>query len=153
MRTHNMKNSTTSLKVLTIVMLAIPFSSFANSWSCRHDNNVREIHIKLETDAPAPCSVIYKKLTEGVEDQVLWTAQNDGNYCEEKAKAFVEKQIGWGWTCVETISDEINTEESTTTTTEKNAPAETSSAGTTTGEASPAIETSTATDTKAKPAE
>ena len=139
------------LKLLTIAMLAIPFNTFADSWSCRHDNNVREIHIKLETSAPAPCSVVYKKLTEGVEDQVLWTAQNDGNYCEEKAKAFVEKQTGWGWTCVETISDENDTEE--TTMTEESTPEETSSADATKSDAKPAVETSSATDTEAKPTE
>ena len=63
--------------------------------------------------SPVPCSVVYKKLTEGVEDQVLWTAENDAGYCEDKAKAFVDKQIGWGWTCVETVSDDDIIEEDT----------------------------------------
>ena len=103
-----------------IALLAIPFSSQAESWSCRHNNDVREIHI--QTDSPSssiPCRVVYKKLTEGVEDRVLWNAQNDASYCEEKAKAFVEKQIAWGWTCVETISDENATTETETAPAEK----------------------------------
>jgi len=150
-----MTKSTTTFKLLTITMLAMPFNTFADAWSCRHGNDVREIHIKLETAAPAPCSVVYKKLTEGVEDQVLWTAQNDGNYCEEKAKAFVEKQTGWGWTCVETISEENNTETTTTetTTTEKSAAEETSNTDAAASDTKPAVDSSTATGTETKPAE
>lgn len=93
-----------------IALLVIPFSSQAESWSCRHGNDVREIHIQTESpSSPVPCNVVYKKLTEGVEDRVLWNAQNDAGYCEEKAKAFVEKQISWGWTCVETINTTTET--------------------------------------------
>lgn len=97
--------------VLTITaLLLLPFSTFAESWSCRHDNDVREVHIVQASSEPVPCSVVYKKLTEGVEDQVLWTAANDANFCHEKAQAFVDKQISWGWTCVETIADENDTD-------------------------------------------
>ena len=107
-----MKKLIRATTLTSAVLLALPFSAFAESWSCRHDNDVREIHIVQETDAAVPCSVVYKKLTEGVEDQVLWTANNDASFCQEKAQAFVDKQIGWGWTCVETIADETVTEES-----------------------------------------
>lgn len=94
-----------ALPVLAISLIA-PFAASADAWSCRHDNDVREVHMVQTTDAPVPCQVIYKKLTEGAEDQVLWNADNDAAYCEEKAAAFVEKLEGWGWTCVETIQDE-----------------------------------------------
>ena len=92
------------------LLLVLPLSASAESWSCRHDNDVREVHIVQETGAAVPCSVVYKKLTEGVEDQVLWTANNDANYCLEKAQGLVDKQTGWGWTCVETIADESSAE-------------------------------------------
>ena len=98
-----MKIPTRLIQTLSIAALTLPFNAFADSWSCRHGDDVREIHIQRATSAPVPCSVVYKKLTEGVEDQVLWTAENDANFCDEKARAFVEKQAGWGWTCVETI--------------------------------------------------
>lgn len=94
-----------ALPVLVVSLIA-PLSAYAESWSCRHDNDVREVHLMQPADAPVPCEVVYKKLTEGVEDQVLWNAQNDAAYCEEKAAAFVAKLEGWGWTCVETIQDE-----------------------------------------------
>lgn len=89
-----------------IIALSVPLSAQADSWSCRLGNDVREVHMMQTTEAPLPCEVVYKKLTEGAEDQVLWNAQNDASYCEAKATAFVEKLEGWGWTCVETIYDE-----------------------------------------------
>lgn len=91
--------------LLTGVLLSLSSSAFAGSWSCRHNDNVREIHIEQSTSAPVPCSVVYRKLTEGAQDRVLWSAENDAGYCEAKAQAFVEKQTSWGWTCVETLSD------------------------------------------------
>ncbi len=108
-----MIKTTRVLQGLGIVLLALPFNLQADSWSCRHNDDVREIHIQRDTSEPVPCKVVYKKLTEGVEDQVLWTAENDANYCEEKARAFVEKQTGWGWTCVETIADKPSEADST----------------------------------------
>jgi len=124
-----MKKLSLLSQTVAITLLAIPFSSQAESWSCRHGNDVREIHIQTESaSSPLPCSVVYKKLTEGVEDKVLWNATNDAGYCEEKAKAFVEKQIGWGWTCVETISDENTTTETDTAPAEKSEAAPTSDA-------------------------
>lgn len=123
-----MKIPTRLIQTLSIAALTLPFNAFADSWSCRHGDDVREIHIQRESSAPVPCSVVYKKLTEGAEDQVLWTAQNDAGYCEEKARAFVEKQTGWGWTCVETIqtmSESNSPAAEETSQTEEAAPAET----------------------------
>ena len=97
-----------------ILILAIsimtPLSAYADSWSCRLGNDVREVHIERTGPSPAPCEVVYKKLTEGVEDQVLWNAQNDGTYCDFQANGFVEKLESWGWTCVETIRDDATTQ-------------------------------------------
>ena len=95
---------TRAVSILALGLL-LPLSAAADSWSCRHDNDVREVHIVLAGSEPVPCDVVYKKLTEGAEDQVLWSAQNDPNYCAEKAAAFVGKLESWGWTCVETIAD------------------------------------------------
>jgi hypothetical protein len=94
-----------TIPILAISIL-LPLNAYADSWSCRYGNDVREVHMEQTTPAPLPCQVLYRKLTEGAEDQVLWTAQNDAAYCEFKAKEFVEKLESWGWTCVETIRDE-----------------------------------------------
>lgn len=93
-------------QILVFTSFAVPVSAFADSWSCRHDNDVREIHIISASPAGVPCEVVYKKLTEGVEDKVLWSANNDASYCEKKANDFVAKQESWGWVCVETIREE-----------------------------------------------
>ena len=103
-----MKPTNRILPILVILLLS-PIGAQADSWSCRHDNDVREVHIMTAGDGPVPCEVVYKKLTEGAEDQVLWDAQNDPNYCEAKATEFVAKLEGWGWTCVETIADSATT--------------------------------------------
>jgi hypothetical protein len=103
-----------TFQLLVVTCLAAPISAYAESWSCSHGNNVREVHIERPTSEPAPCNVVYRKLTEGVEDQVLWNAQNDDSYCEEKATGFIAKLESWGWVCAETIRD--NEEDTPTTT-------------------------------------
>lgn len=97
----------TPFRLLTVAIVsALPFSTFADSWSCKHDNHERVIEIQRSTDAPVPCEVVYKKVTEGAADQVLWNANAEAGYCEDKAAAFVAKQEGWGWTCTQTSTTE-----------------------------------------------
>ena len=97
-----MKKSNLICQTAVIALLAIPFSSQAQSWTCKMGNNVREIQIQTDTPgSPVPCSVIYKKTTEGAADQRLWNATNDAAYCEEKAKGFADKLNSMGWTCQE----------------------------------------------------
>jgi hypothetical protein len=63
---------------------------------CLNDNQTRIIEIVYTGEGKVPCEVQYTK-SEGT--QTLWSAQNKEGYCENKAAAFVEKQIGWGWSC------------------------------------------------------
>ena len=91
--------------LIVVAFFAMPVSAYADSWSCSRDNDVREIHIERATSAPVPCNVLYKKQTEGFEDQVLWNANTDETYCEEKAKGLVAKLESSGWVCTETISE------------------------------------------------
>lgn len=100
-----MKTRKTSLSLL-VAALALPLGVQADAWSCRHADNVREVYVERMSPEPVPCQVVYSKLTEGAEDQVLWNAQNDETYCSVQAAAFVEKLESWGWTCVETIRDD-----------------------------------------------
>jgi hypothetical protein len=95
--------------MLAVVLLAAPLSAYADSWSCSHDNDVREVHIERTTSSPVPCNVVYRKQTEGVEDQILWSANNDDSYCDEKAQGLVAKLESSGWVCTETISDKDDT--------------------------------------------
>jgi len=102
----------TLLLIPTAVLAFSPLATMADSWSCRNSNDVREIHIERSTSEPVPCQVVYKKLTEGVGTQVLWSAEYDAEYCVQKANEFVAKQESWGWTCVETIAEKSSEAES-----------------------------------------
>jgi len=98
------------LQLLAITCLIAPINAYAESWTCRHGNDVREIHIERATAEAVPCEVVYKKLTEGVEDQVLWNAQNDDSYCDEKAEGLVSKLETAGWVCSETVHEDTDTQ-------------------------------------------
>lgn len=89
--------------VLTVMMmfLTIPGGANAASWICEQSNLIREINVERQTANPAPCSVVYNKDTEGKGSSVLWTAQVDGAYCDEKADGLAQKLEGFGWTCNE----------------------------------------------------
>lgn len=84
---------------MIIALLTMPTGAYAQSWSCEHNNLIREVKVERATTEPAPCSVVYNKESEGFESKVLWTANTDGAYCEDKAKGLVEKLEGWGWAC------------------------------------------------------
>jgi hypothetical protein len=106
MRISIMKKSTLYSMTAALALIAIPFGSQAASWTCKNGSTVREIHVQAESpSSPVPCSVVYKKTTEGVADQTLWTAENDAAYCEEKAKGLADKLTSLGWTCEETKAD------------------------------------------------
>ena len=98
-----------TVRVFYIALITVPTGAYANSWSCSHGNDVREVHIEYTTSNYVPCNVVYKKQTEGIEDQILWSANNDDSYCDEKAEGLVARLESSGWVCTETISSENNT--------------------------------------------
>lgn len=104
-----MRLSNRTVQILVAATFALPTSVFAESWSCSRDNNVREVHIERTTAEAVPCNVVYKKQTEGFEDQIPWNATNDDSYCDEKAEGLVAKLEASGWVCAETISDDVGT--------------------------------------------
>ena len=93
------------VQLALISLLLVTTNTYAESWNCRHDDLVREVVINYPEGGAVPCQVVYKKQTEGFEDQTLWTAENQQGYCEEKAREFVEKLGSWGWTCMETVEN------------------------------------------------
>ncbi len=65
--------------------------------TCTLDGAVRVITVIYDNpETGTVCEVSYEK-DSGT--QVLWSANNDRDYCLGKAQAFVEKQRGWGWDC------------------------------------------------------
>jgi hypothetical protein len=89
-----------------MLALSVCFNAYADSWNCSSSDLVREVVIDYPEGGSVPCNVIYKKQTEGFEDQVLWSADNLEGYCEDKARELVANLESWGWVCLETVSTE-----------------------------------------------
>lgn len=65
--------------------------------TCSQDGAERVITVIYDNpETGTACEVSYEKAGE---TQVLWSANNDRDYCLGKAQAFVNKQKGWGWDC------------------------------------------------------
>ena len=101
------------MQALAILLVSISFNTYADSWNCSSSDLVREVVIEYPQGGSLPCDVVYKKQTEGVEDQVLWSAENEEAYCDEKARELVGNLESWGWVCMETVSSEAPAEEVT----------------------------------------
>jgi hypothetical protein len=95
------------LQLFTMLALSVCFNVYADSWNCSSSDLVREVIIDYPEGGSVPCHVIYKKQTEGFEDQVLWSADNTEGYCEEKARELVANLESSGWVCLETVSTEV----------------------------------------------
>jgi len=81
-------------------LLALSISQVAlagESYTCMNGADERKISVVYtEPGHTVPCEVVYEK-SSGM--QTLWRADNQEGYCEEKAKAFAEKQATWGYQC------------------------------------------------------
>mgnify|MGYP001826766556 CR=1 FL=1 len=98
-----------SIQIISMFIFSAGCNAYADSWNCSSSDLVREVAIEYLDPAGAsvPCNVVYKKQTEGVEDQVLWSAENEEGYCEDKARELVANLESWGWVCLETVSTEV----------------------------------------------
>ena len=68
---------------------------------CKIGDVMRRIEIHYyENDKAVPCEVHYYKDTEEPgEDRILWRAENEVGFCENKMTAFVGYLTGFGWYC------------------------------------------------------
>lgn len=67
---------------------------------CTYNGLVRRVAVMSEPGVSVPCEVHYYKDSEAPgEDQVLWSADSQAGYCEEKAAELIAKLEGWGWQC------------------------------------------------------
>lgn len=99
----------TTILVLGLTLSGLSWAS--NKTICKNGSVERHIEV-VATDAEkgAPCEVQY---TRDGETKTLWTAQNDANFCKEKAAGLAQKLKDSGWNCdgsedvaVETKADE-----------------------------------------------
>ena len=98
------------MQLVVMLLSGIAATAYADSWNCSHDDLVREVIIEYPQGGSLPCDVVYKKQTEGVEDQVLWSAENEEGYCEDRARELVARLESSGWVCLETVSQEAGAE-------------------------------------------
>ena len=99
------------LAVCAVMALTV-FGTFAQAWAqdslrlgdrfmCMNGSTERRVEVHyFELNDETPCEVRYYKDTEepGIE-QVLWRAENQAGYCENKTAAFVDQLSVWGWDC------------------------------------------------------
>ncbi len=86
-----------SVIALTTISATFPlFSLETQSTQCTFGKNVRIIEVVYPESTPTPCEVRY---TKNGESKVLWQAQAETGFCEQKASDFIEKQRSWGWKC------------------------------------------------------
>ncbi len=89
--------------VFVLMATLFPAAAIAQDsgkYQCTYGDMQRRVEIVTEPGVEVPCSVHYFKDTEAPgEQQVLWSAENDGSYCRTKAMEFVAKLEGWGWDC------------------------------------------------------
>ncbi|UXD89034.1 hypothetical protein [Thalassolituus hydrocarboniclasticus] len=89
------------LPVIAAALAPAAQASSGDRTVCSHGNLTRIIEVKYTGEGTIPCEVHY---TKDSGSQVLWSAQTEGGYCEQKAAEFVEKQRGWGWECETTVA-------------------------------------------------
>ena len=79
----------------------------AEDYECRQGDLVRQIEVQyLNPGQTVPCQVEYRKPSEGIDSQILWSAEREEGYCESKAKEFRSKLESWGWSCGAPETDE-----------------------------------------------
>lgn len=92
------------MRKLSLIPLLMIFPGLALAQDagtqCTYGDMVRRVVVMSEPGVSVPCEVHYFKDTETPgEDQVLWSADQQAGYCEEKAAGLVAKLEGWGWNC------------------------------------------------------
>jgi len=88
------------LVFLAVTVPGLALAQDAGKYQCTHGDLTRRVEVFTEPGVSVPCEVHYYKDTEAPgETQVLWSAQSQEGYCEQKADEFVAKLQGWGWNC------------------------------------------------------
>jgi len=84
--------------VLLTVLLFNNIALADEDFICARGDLERVISVVYLGDGPVPCEVRYDK-GDGQAARVLWSAEHTEGYCESKAKEFVDRQEGWGYSC------------------------------------------------------
>ncbi len=88
------------LFLLSFCITSFPLMAFsAEVTVCKNGEIERRVEVvSTSSEKSVPCEVKYFK--EGDDSgKVLWSAQNEADYCKKKAKEFTEKLVSLGWQC------------------------------------------------------
>ena len=86
--------------LIGLVIPTIALSDGGGKYQCTQGDLVRRVEIYSEPGVTVPCEVHYYKDTEAPgESEVLWSAQSEAGFCEQKTEEFVAKLEDWGWDC------------------------------------------------------
>lgn len=98
---ENNSSSNTGLTITTDGVTTTSNSSQTVAYVCTLNGLQRRVEIDLlNAPDPVPCEVNYYKDNENPGAKTtLWSARNDSYYCENQAKAFIEKLESMNWTC------------------------------------------------------
>lgn len=67
------------------------------TYVCTYGQKERIISVVYrDQETRSPCEVRYSKQCK---TETVWTAESAPAYCEARAQALMEKQVGWGWRC------------------------------------------------------
>ncbi|PSV15868.1 hypothetical protein C0W59_09740 [Photobacterium kishitanii] len=87
------------MKVIILLVLSIlSFQVYAQDrYVCHKDGAERTVEVVYsQPGSKVPCEVKYTKPDS---NKILWSANHEVGYCETKAKQFVLKLGGFGWSC------------------------------------------------------
>jgi hypothetical protein len=84
-----------------VIVSATTVEARGEEFQCQRGDQVRRVELRLADDADQlPCEVVYWLDTEAPgQPQSLWNAQNQLDYCRDKAQLMVERLESAGWAC------------------------------------------------------
>ena len=86
--------------LVAILLPAVAIAQESDKYRCTYGDMQRRVQIAHEPGVEVPCSVHYFKDSEMPgEQQVLWSADSDPTYCQNKAQELITKLGEWGWDC------------------------------------------------------
>jgi len=95
-------------------------AAVAEQYDCRRDDILRRIEVQV-SDRPSrlPCEVVY---TKGSSSSVLWEADNQLDFCMERARELADRLEEAGWACT-AEGEGLSPEDTTPETPRREAPA------------------------------
>lgn len=91
------------MRCVPVLIMTLLFSAAVladSEFVCTMGDEERTISVIYQGDGLVPCEVHYDK---GQGAEVLWSAEHTEGFCENKAREFVSRQEGWGYTCSEIL--------------------------------------------------